>query len=966
MSRGCNIVARSLWRKYQLILITPIKMNYLLSIKSIAVTLLLFLTSILQAQETGSVGGIIIEQKSKEPIMGATVQLNGSNIGAVTDLDGKFIIENIPVGSYNIEIRYIGFSNIDLKGIAVAKGKVTAINAEMVEENIHLEGIVVVAQIRKNSDLALMQATRTALTVQSGISAQQIARTQDRDASEVVRRIPGISIIDGKFVNVRGLAQRYNNVWINNSAVPSSEADSRAFSFDLIPSSQLDNMMIVKSPTPELPADFAGGFVKINTKDVPNENSTQISVGGSANSATHFTSFKEAVGSSTDFFGFDNGMRKMPGGFNERMTNSSSSQVDWVTKNGFNNNWKVNQFSPVGDLRLNAALNRRWKMDNGRQWALIGSVNYTNSYTTQANMKNARYGVYNSKEDKPEYYNDYTDNVYSHNARVGGMLNFTYLVSDKDKYEFKNIFNQLGQNRYTERQGYQWISAKYNQEKQEYYYNSRTTYNGQFTGVHTRGDHKIDWNAGYAFANKNQPDRRIINRQENTDYGDPNIGRMQIDQNEIQREFSKLNEHILSTGINYSLDFNFADMRPTLRAGFYGEYRTREYNTRSFYYRYNQRNLPDDFAFLPVVEEILTPTYFGHDKLYVYEDTDNRNSYSGNNTNLAGYLSLNIPMGKLNINAGVRYEHNKMNMINYTKIKGFDTQTISYPTSDIFPSVNATWKMNEKHQLRLAYGASVNRPEFRERSPFVYYDFDLFSDIKGNPNLKTAYIQNVDFRYEYYPSNTEVISAALFYKHFKNPIEWTFLDAGGSYTYTFENARAANNYGMEVEIRKNLDFIGLKNFGVNFNGSVILSKVMFEENSLEKDRPMQGQSPYLINAGVFYQSEPLRMSVAVMYNRIGKRIVGVGRVDTSQGSTINNDIPDAYEMPRDAIDISFSKHFGKGFELKASVKDLLAQKITFQQYPQFYDAQQVLHERQQITRQFNPGRTFFVSLGYQF
>ena len=308
----------------------------------------------------------------------------------------------------------------------------------------------------------------------------------------------------------------------------------------------------------------------------------------------------------------------------------------------------------------------------------------------------------------------------------------------------------------------------------------------------------------------------------------------------------------------------------------------------------------------------------------------------------------------------------RMALTSYTKIKDWDSETRNYTHADPFPSVNVTYRINDKHLLRAAYGMSTNRPEFREVSPSVYYDFDLFSDVKGNADLKAAYIQNADLRWEWYPAAGEGISVAVFYKHFRNPIETAILDAGsGSYTYTFENADRANLYGVELDVKKNLDFMGMRNFSVVLNGSLMKSRVDFDDESLEHDRPLQGQSPYLVNAGLFYQSPKLGLTVGVLYNRIGKRIVGIGRSDMSVGGSIDNDIPDMYEMPRNALDVVVSKSFGKHWELKFNAKDLLNEKVQFAQFPKFENGGDVV-SRKQITKQFTAGRMFSLSVTAKF
>ena len=534
------------------------------------------------------------------------------------------------------------------------------------------------------------------------------------------------------------------------------------------------------------------------------------------------------------------------------------------------------------------------------------------------------------------------------------MLNLTYVpASGNSRYEFKNIFNQLGKDRYTYRKGTD-AQSDY-EESAEYYYQSRTTYNGQFTGKHTWGDmDKLDWSAGYSYANRNMPDRRRYNTVLNTDTNQLEVENL----NEINREFSRLDEHILSANLNYQHDFAFGDFTPTLKLGGYTEYRTREYNTRLFIYSW-KNGLPSSYRVMNVPDELMQEKNYGEDKLYLLEQVDWRNNYEGNNMLGAGYVGANLPLGKWNVYAGVRFEHSRMELVSHTQKNEKSPTSVYYTYNDFFPSLNAAYRLNEQHQFRLSYGRTVNRPEFREVSSSVYYDFDLASNVQGNYDLKAAYIDNIDLGYEYYPSNGELVSVSLFYKKFKNPIEWTYTVAGGTdLIYSYINAKGADNYGVEVDIRKNLDFIGMRNFSISLNGALIKSKVNFEAGSKEEDRPMQGQSPYLINAGLFYQHPKTGWNVALLYNRIGKRIIGVGRSLGSAGNEVR--VPDSYEMPRNAIDLSASKKFGK-LEVKAAIRDVLAEKVSFKQFEDTGHG-----EVQQITRRFKPGRSFNLNISYNF
>lgn len=928
----------------------------------------LFVTNVLISQTL--IKGIVKDAKTGETLPGVAISIKNTTQGVMTDLDGGYQL-NVTPGKYTITASYLSYGALEITDVETKKGEVTSLDIPMTESLNALNEVVVVAMARINSEVSLLNSMKNSNAIVSGVSSQQISKNQDRDASEVIRRIPGISIMDNKFIVARGLSQRYNNVWINNSATPSSEADTRSFSFDLIPSSQIENIMIVKSPQPELPADFSGGFVKVATKGIPNENSMEISYGTGFNTKTQFEDFKYNLGSPTDFLGFDNGRRSLKNMVPFRLDANNTDVIDAVTKNGFNNNWNIKTRISLPDQRFSFALSRRINTESGKQWGLTTALNYSYITRTLMNMKNAQYEVYNNISDEAQPDNDYTDDQYNKNARLGAMLNLSFISNKNNHFEFQNIFNQLGQDRYTFRQGTDYASGRSKkQEKEEYLYSSRTTYSGQFTGKHTLSTiDKIDWTLGFSYANKNQPDRRIINRTENASTPeDPFNGKMYISQADIDRNFIDLSEYTYNVAANYSRNLNLSSSTTsTLKGGVYGEYKTKDYNTRDFDYLYNESYFPYSFRFGNVVNDILTPANFGAGKLYISESTNNVDSYEGNNKLLAAYLAMNIPYHNFNIYAGARFEHNIMTLINYISPVSFDTKNSEYKTTDVFPSLNISYNLNKSNILRFAYGMSINRPEFREVSPASYYDFDLFNRIQGNPKLKAAYIQNMDLRYELYPSSGELISLALFYKHFKNPIEWTFINTGGgSRIFTFENALSGRNIGVEIDIKKRLDFIGLKNFSAVINGSLINSKVKFDENSIEDERPLQGQSPFLVNAGLFYQSEPMQLTVGLMYNVIGKRIVGIGLKSKSENSTINDDIPDMYEMPRNVLDFTVTKRFGKQLELAAGVKDIFSQDILYKQFPKFIDNNGVLHEREQTTRRYNPGQNISISAKLNF
>ncbi len=936
--------------------------NFYLTLFTLLTTLLT--TNLHAADNLKTISGTVRDAKTSEPIIGATVFIRETQDGTVTDVNGQFSV-SIAEGNYTIDIEYLSYKSVTIDINTAQTSNPLEIGLE--SDNVQIKDIVVSTRRRSDTETAMVATVKNIPQVVSGISAVQIAKSPDRTASEVVRRIPGITIIDDRFIIVRGLSQRYNNAWINGLAVPSTETDSRAFSFDIIPSSQIDNLLVYKSPSPEIPGDFSGGFVQITTKSIPDENSMEISYNTGFNVKTQFEKFRYNPGSKTDFLGFDINKRPLRKDFPSHMGSvTNPDKITQLTQNGFNNDWRILSKVPLPDQRFSFVITRRMETKNGATIGNITAVNYTNTFKTLLDIQNSRYGIYSATSDRPIYLDNYKDNQYTNDVRLGAMHNWSFKINNRNRIEFKNILNILGRNRLTERTGIKDISSMYYLEETEMLYSSRLTYSGQLSGIHTfdTPTTKLDWNVGYSYANRSEPDRRIVTNLAGIG-SEEDIPNVTLQNDKIKRYFQKLHDNIVSASVNYKKALGQGAIIPTLKVGAYAEYRDRDYNPREFIYRYDK--LPysekEDYIKLPF-QEMLDNKYLGADKVYIDEITNKTHAYSATVNQQAIYGALDIPWGKLNIYAGVRIENYDLKLMRDESISPtvVINNTKHHRTFDVLPSANITYKFNDKHQLRAAYGRSLNRPELREVSPAVYFDFDLFSEIGGNENLKTAYIHNVDLRYEFYPARGEVLSIGVFYKHFKNPIEWTYIDMGGTLRYSYENALSADNMGIELDIRKNLEFLGARNLSLVLNAALIKSNVQFNKDQLlvQPDRPMQGQSPYVINAGLFYQSDRLGMNMSLLYNRIGKRIIGIGKTN-SVNNDISSMIPDSYEMPRNTLDFTFSKSLGKKVDLKFTLKDILSEDVVYKQFPKF-EKDGKIQEREQITRRYNPGQSFLIGV----
>jgi len=584
----------------------------------------------------------------------------------------------------------------------------------------------------------------------------------------------------------------------------------------------------------------------------------------------------------------------------------------------------------------------------------ITTVNYSNSFET-LNKSIIKYENIDNISNSAIHSYDYTDNQYSHDTKLSVLHNWAFYLGKGDKIEFRNLFNQIGLNRTTDRDAIILPQADHDIKKQhEYQFMSRSIYSGQLAGEHSfnEGVTKIDWVTGYSFANRLEPDRKSISyiyRPDQKKYELENSNTLP------GRIFLKNIENIYLAGANGEHKFNLFSIKPSLKAGFYAEYKNRAFNIKNLYYN---KNIDKDQSvyYLPA-DSLFVDKYLNHDYLALQDGTSLANEYTANNTLYAGYVGLNIPItSKINLYGGVRAEQNRLQLTGYNEAKV--QININNAKLNIFPSANITYNFTERTLVRFAYGKTINRPEFREVSPFSFYDFNTTASVQGLTSLKDALIDNIDFRFEHYPTLGETYSVALFYKNFKNPIEMAYQRGQSGTAYTFQNADKATNMGVEVEVRKSLDDISLKNFSVVANGSLIYSKVYFAETAqkTQKNRALQGQSPYIANFGFYYNNEKSGLDVSLLYNIIGERIIVAGVIDGTYEK------PDVYEMPRNVLDFTISKKINKIIELKFGVKDLLNNNRRQQQTFRYTDKNNVNQELTVPTLDYTPGRLYSIGL----
>jgi Outer membrane receptor proteins, mostly Fe transport len=953
-----------------------------MNLKQIALLASLLIISIVGKSQSGLIKGTITDANTKESLIGATVVIQGTSKGASTDFDGNYQLDKVKAGSYNLVISYISYDNQIIR-LDVVEGKETVLNIALKSATLNIDEVKVTAKRRENTEMSMISSIKQSNLIVSGITAQQIGKSQDKDAAEVIRRVPGITITDGRFVIVRGLIERYNSVMLNGSSAPSFEADKRAFSFDAIPSGMIDNILIYKSPAPELPADFAGAAINVETKSNADENSLTISYTTKYVENTTFSDkFQKYKGGKTDWLGFDDGTRDIPKGapsatefkdlYNWKSVDDYMTKTTELVKvsKSFSNNWEPKSKSPLPDQNLSITSQHRFvlgKVSLGN----ISSFSY-NSSSDFLNVKRLQYEDYSEQQKRMIKAFDFLDQKSKESVKIGFIHNWNLLYGNNQKLEFRNLVNQMGNKTMNIRNGVNY----YNVDTIRAYdlrYESRFIYSGQLAGEQHFNNNKtkFNWMAGYGYTKNSQPDNRRLTYVLDTDKESNRYGqyflRMQNVPNAYLggRLWLNLDEKIYNYKADLEHSFRVFDSKSdyTIKAGFAYEHKKRSFNSRLIgAVAYN--NPPDIFYQSPSKIFASENVYFdqtapfNQDGITYRDNTSAKDSYDGEDKTLAGYVGLKVPITKkLNVYGGVRVEKFKRTISNfYEKTGNTDNLDIVRDTLNYFPSVNLTYNINDKNLLRFSYGKTTNRAEFREMSNFDYQDFDMFAIIHGNDTLKSAYIDNYDLRYEWYPSQGEIVSLAAFYKNFKDPIEVFLIPAGTGWDYKPFNTEKAYSTGVELDARKQFSEFEnakgllkyLKNLTLIFNTSLIKSEIntSLQGFARDKKRIMQGQSPYIINLGLNYTSDPSKFSIGLNYNRLGKRIAYVG-------NPLN---PHTWELPRNSLDLTFQKQLGKLLTIKAGIKDILNDPVRFVQY---YGADDSVEAD---TYNYRPNRSFSAGI----
>ncbi len=933
-------------------------------------TFLLATISMLVTAQTGTLRGKIIDGSTGEELIGATVMIAGTSIGAASDLDGNYTISFLEPGTYEFTCQFISYDPTVIKDVEIKADEVTILNFTLNSVSMGLDEVVISAKAVQRSETAMLTIQKKSANVVDGLSAQQMKRAGDSDAAGALKRVSGINVEGGKYVFVRGLSDRYSKTTLNTADIPGLDPNRNTVQMDIFPTNLIENMIVYKSYTPNLPADFTGGLIDIVTLDFPETFTLGFSVKAGINSQASFNSnFISYEGSNTDIFGYDNGFRDIP------QSASGDIPVYPSDKQGLTD--ITMDFNKImAPSVMPSAMNSSYSFSIGNQYKTgknsIGYIFGLSYKYHEEFFEDGIFGKYKltgANDERLNLQEDFRATQGVKESLWGALANISYKIGLNHKISLNAFKNQSGKS-----QARYKIGPKPSDDIDNLLIEERKLLWLQrgFTSTQIRGEHyfenisklKINWIGSLTMSKQDEPDMRFFT---NTYYPD-NEGKYQyaIDPSIYKvpaRYYRSMQEDNYNFKADASIDLGNKENAPKLQFGGAYSYKDRDFNENRVDYKFQ---FPSN-TYNGNVEEFLAdeniglnfPDYnpvtgsnFG---LYIQgnPDDDLKNSYTADQSITAGFAMIDIkPISQLRIVTGLRFEHTLINSAS----KDTSLETGYLNNSDVLPALNLTWFANEKTNLRLNMSRTLARPSFRELAPYASEDFEDGRVYIGNEDLVRTLIDNIDIKYEYFISPGEIASFGIFYKNFNNPIEVVDNPSAQNAELTWENMEQASVYGFELDVRKKLNFIeALQHVKVGLNFTYVYSEVSIDSIELEliratdpdaKDtRPMSGQSPYIVNASIGYSNYENGLDVNLVYNVAGPKLI----INTKGGT------PDIYQQPFNSLNLVASKSISKRWVLSFKATNLLnpENKQTYTYRGEEY-----------ISRQYTKGRVFELGVKY--
>ncbi len=953
-------------------------MKYKYIMKSVLYSLfgVVFTCSTLMAQ-TGTIRGTVIDDATGEELIGATAVIVNTQQGVATDIDGKFTFDKLAPGSYNLQFSYVSYSNQTVENIEVKPGQTTLLNIRLKSEDLGLEEIVVEARQIKDNEAALLTLQKKSNVVLDGLSASAFAKTGDADVASAIKRVTGVSVEGGKYIYVRGLGDRYSKTALNNAEIPGLDPNKNTVQMDLFPSNLIDNIVVYKTFSPELPASFSGGFINISTKDFPEQFTLQLSgsMGYNLNATLNSNTLTHTLGAS-HFLGFGSNSRDFPSILGQSLPEPTAADpnqrnlLDQATDTP-SSEFDVSRFSPFLNHSLSFSVGNQTKLF-GKPLGFIFGASYQRNYEYYNNGRTERYflpGDATEQNLRPRQLFD--DERGSESVLWGSLMNISYKLNPNNKIALNVMYNRSAD------ASTRFLSGLFpfdaggvdntrRQESRAMFYTERALLTSQLKGEHNISSKniKLDWLVAATQSRQDEPDLRFLDfLVEELPDGSFFYDIVSNNVKKPAHYWRYMDETNIDTKLNLEIPINFLHGSKIKMGGAFLA-KNRDFREDAFEYQpFSQSsivfngNINELFSrFSGLIEP--ERSEFG----LTLRPIPRLGSYTATEKVTAAYIMIDSKISKkLNLSTGVRYERTDIDLEMLRQAGVGEQTTADLERNDILPALNMVYNVSNKSNLRFGYGRTLARPTFRELALFTTFDFLSDFLLRGNPDLERTLIDNIDLRFEIYPRPEEIFSVSLFYKYFQNPIERAVdvLTNDLAIQFEFRNVPEATVIGGEMEFRKKLDFISerLSNFSFGLNLSIIHSRVNISEGELQlirvndptaKDtRVLFGQSPYIINTLLSYANPNNGWAANLSFNVQGKRLSYV-----SVGGT-----PNIFEQPRPLLDFNVSKAIGR-LKLKLSASNLLNSAYNFTQE---YKNIEYTYQRYQLGQSFS----FGVSYGFE-
>jgi outer membrane receptor protein involved in Fe transport len=883
-----------------------------------ALVLPLFVTSLSAQAQTGRVVGQVLDAQTGRPIAGAQVMLEGTQSGALAGVDGRYVIRNAPAGTVAVRALMIGYATKTVTGVTVARGGTAEVNVALEPAAVQLQGITVSAGQERGSVARALNEQRNAVVVMSAITTEEISRSPDSDAAGAVKRVSGVTVQDGKYVFVRGLGERYTTTSLNGARVPSPEPERKVVPLDLFPSGLLQTVTTSKTFTPDLAGDFSGAQVNIQTRSFPTRRQFTFSASTGVNPLVTGKSIPFAPGAGSEWLGMAASDRRLPsevarfGNFQTAVP--TQGDVNRMVSS-FRNAWSARTQTGRPKASFSTSLGGSDPLF-GQQFGYLFSGTY--SYAEEAKADQVRAQALPTAGGGTAEINRFEGTSGGRSVLWGGLANLSTLVGTHSRFELNATYNRTADDEARVESGY---SENLGQEFQiqRLRYVERSVFSGQLRGEHQLGSaHRLDWSGTSSTVRRSEPDRSEFVTQMDADpSGNPLPPTWFSVSNEgAVRTFGELTESAVEGTASYTFTFGPSGRQSRLKLGGTGRATDREAFNDAFAISATLDRAGRELR----PEEIFDGRFASEDaRVFRVTPIAQGGSYSAQDRLAAGYGMLDLALtGSVRLVAGARLERSEVT-VDAQSTLGQPVRT-SPGYTDLLPSLSVNWTVTPEHTLRLSASQTLSRPEYRELAPVQFREVLGGDNVVGNPDLQRSLIKNLDLRWEWYPTPAEALTVALFAKDFRDPIERVFLGTSGTRIITFTNAEAAHNYGVELELRKGLGLLSQALETTTFftNATLMKSEIQINQSlsgafQTADQRPMVGQSPYVVNAGLTYTTAGNSVSATVLYNVAGRRISSAAELP----------LPSVYEEARHALDLSLRFPLKAGVKAKVDFENLL-------------------------------------------